>query len=406
MKGKNFRKIIYDLDLNEISNELIRKFDKRAMSLKSTFGTNLLLSMNAISSFRSIDNSKVTALLYKFGKKRGAVEFFTFDLKDNLNQIFTTELSGPSSRLQEMIEDVEVRSDGSLTLLIKTYNKDKKESKKKYTIFNEGAIESINDKPNYNYTIHKFELGKEKIEVPLPNQTTYWKNAILKTTDDGSLIVAAMTQLEPKDRPNGYQVIKYGLNNDILFNKSHDLKPRNKNGKNERTLDLIHIIIPNNKDFVLLSEDASASLNFIVRPIIDDKFYSNNIIADAFDDQGNPKWSECIYRNVQEQSKRRLLTSPIIYQFADKISIFYNTTEKNLEEFNSNNPKSEKLPNKKSATLSANISLDGDLTFQKISSEIKMHIVTIGSISTTDTVYFLGAKDNKMKKMYLGSFPK
>ena len=130
-KGKNFRKIIYDLDLNEISNELIRKFDKRAMSLKSTFGTNLLLSMNAISSFRSIDNSKVTALLYKFGKKRGAVEFFTFDLKDNLNQIFTTELSGPSSRLQEMIEDVEVRSDGSLTLLIKTYNKDKKESKKK-----------------------------------------------------------------------------------------------------------------------------------------------------------------------------------------------------------------------------------------------------------------------------------
>ena len=392
-KGKNFRKIIYDLDMNEISNELIRKFDKTAMAAESAQGTTLIVPMNIISSFRSVDNSKVTVMVYKFGKRRGGIEFFTFDINDNLNQIFNTELTGSSSGSKEVIEDVELRPDGSINLLIKRYIDGKKERK--------------NKKPNYNYTIYKLYLEKEKVEIPLPGQTTYWKNAKLKTTDDGSMMVAAMTQLKPKDRPNGYQTLKYSLNNDILFNKSHDLKARNKNGKIEKTLYLKNLIIPNNEDFILLSEDASGVTYFSAPNIApDDKFYSNNITLDAFDVEGNPKWSECIYRNVQEQSRKKLLTSAIIYQFVDKISLFYNTTEKNLKEYNSNNPKSEKLPNKKSATLSANISLDGDLTFKKLSSENKMHLVTIGSISTKDKIYFLGAKNNKMKKMHLGTFTK
>ncbi|MGK0316646.1 MAG: hypothetical protein ACI86M_002881 [Saprospiraceae bacterium] len=392
-KGKNFRKIIYDLDMNEISNELIRKFDKTAMSAESTQGTTLIFPTNIISSFRSADNSKVTVMVYKFGKKRGGIEFFTFDLKDNLNQIYTTELTGSSSGSKEMIEDVELRPDGSINLLIKRYIDGEKERKSK--------------KPNYNYIIYKLELENQKIEIPLPNQSTFWKNAKLKTTDDGSMIVAAMTQFKPKDRPNGYQILKYSLNNDMLFNKSHDLNARNKNGKIEKTLYLRNIITHNNKDFVLLSEEASGVTYFSAPNIApDDKFYSNNITLDAFNDEGAPKWSECIYRNVQEQSRRKLLTSSIVCQFVDKISIFFNTTEKNLKEYNSNNPKSEKLPNKKSATLMANISLNGDLTFKKLSSENKMHIVSIGSISSKDKIYFLGAKNNKMKKMYLGSFTK
>lgn len=389
-KGKNFRKIIYDLELNKLSDEILKKFDKAVSPTDIMHGATMLVPIDLISAFRSDDQSKVAVMLVKSGKKRSGVEFYVYDIKSGLTDLYNTTMEGIDTKSQKRIIDVEVLSDGRLNVLMKQYRDGTKESKK--------------DKPNYDYYVCKINVDKSLVVLPLPTQTNFWKNAKLITLEDESMIIAGLTQIKKKDRPNGYQLIKLSRTNEVIFNKNHELTSKNKKDKLEKTFYLSNILRNHNSGVILITKDAWArSYTNVGGMPKDDEYYSNDILLDAFDAAGKKKWSECIYRKAKEKGKIKLLSGPLIYNTPAGTSLFYNTIEKNVTEYNSQKISSEKLPNKKPVVLEVKIDKDGTLAFDKLSMENKLHIATTTSFATKDKIYFVGAKNNKLKKMNIGT---
>ncbi len=87
---------------------------------------------------------------------------------------------------------------------------------------------------------------------------------------------------------------------------------------------------------------------------------------------------------------------------AEGLSIYYNTTEKNTKTLNNEKQKGETLPSKKNVIVHATVSLDGSLSFGKVSSGNKLNFWPQVTQFYEDKIYFLGSEDSWMKKMTIG----
>ena len=85
---------------------------------------------------------------------------------------------------------------------------------------------------------------------------------------------------------------------------------------------------------------------------------------------------------------------------AEGLSIYYNTTEKNTKTLNNEKQKGETLPSKKNVIVHATLSLDGSLSFGKVSSGNKLNFWPQVTRFYEDKIYFLGTND-----IGEGSFP-
>ena len=388
-KGKNFYKIIFDLDLNEISNELVVKFDKSVYAAESVAGMKMLIPMDLISSYRSMDESKVVVMVTKSGKKREGVEFFMFDINTGLTQLYNTSLKGSKSTSIQKITDVDVQINGVTNVLVKRYI--------------DGDDEEENKKPNYNYVIYKIGLDTKETMIELPSQDIYWKSASIKNFSDGSILVAGVTHKKAKSRPEGYQIVKFNNSNELLFNKSNEITFDGTVVELAETFYLRDILLHNDMSFALVGEDAWSRTYTNANGMQEkDRFYSNDIIVDGFDENGERKWSNVLYRYIEEKGDKNLFSEPVFLANESGINIFYNTTAKNIDPINDDRPYKDKLPSKKPIVLSSSISKTGKMSISIISQEEKRNFVSDSFVKTAEHIYVVGANNNKMKKMYLG----
>jgi len=387
-KGKQFRKKIYDLDMNEISNELVTKFDKFVHNALLYEGYKMLFPVDVISSFRSADKSKVSVMLIKVGKDRGGVELFTFDIKSGLTQLNHTNLKGSRGSSMERVADTDLSSNGTINLLMKRYK--------------DGKGEQKNKKPNYDYALYKVGLDGEQTNTSLPLQEKFWDNAYIKSLDDESNIVVGLLKPGYKKAVNQFRTIKLNNDNDIVFDELHLLYEGEFN-KTDQNLYIRNIITKEDGSFVLLSEYAwGVTFTNANGQSEKDRFYARDIFVDGFGTDGSKLWEETLYRYIEEKGDTRMFSGSLAVNLTEGLSIYLNTTEKNIDPLNKEKQKSEKLPSKKPVVFVANVAKDGGMTLEQLSKGNKLNISTRTSLISENSLYFIGAKDNKLNKVFVG----
>jgi len=385
-KGKSFRKLIFDYDMNELSNELIMELDKSFHSPKIIMKGSSKIDL--ISTFRSPDKSKVGVMLINGGKKKRRVDLFVFDLKNELQLLSHKTLKRSSESEREKIADVELLNNGSINVLTKRYKDGKKEER--------------DDQPNYDFGVCKLAIDAEQINIDLPKQLEYWKKPEIKSCPNGDMLVVGMTLRDPEKWPNGYQIIKLSAENEILYDEFYPMKFADSK-KDSNGAFLSNIVILENNNFVLLTEIAWSITYFNMNgPQKKDRHFNLGMQIDSYGEDGSKLWSEKIYRDSYEKSFTKLFSDFLVYKHPAGLTLYYNTTEKNARPFNKAKQKEDKIPSTKSIIVAAHISAEGELSFEPLSQGEGMNITTNSSFSFEGYIYFAGAEGSKMKKMQIG----
>jgi len=390
LSDKVLSNVVFDLELNEVSNVVFKQLDNDANILPPYMSDeNPLIPGDIISSIESRDKNKVAIKITKPGKKKVDIEYHVFDTKQGYKHMYSTDLVLDKKETLEIIKDTDLLQDGSLNILVKQYN-------------NKKGKEFKNKKPDYNFTILKLGINGEVKEIDLPNQKEFWKGPKISHNIDGAILVSAMSQNKPKGGATGFHIIKIGADNKLIFEKTHPLKNNDEKDKLHKSYGVSDFITINDNLSIIISENGIVR-NFNVKGMTpNSKFSSDDVLLDGFDAEGNHIWSKRIYRNATENGMAKMFSSLFAFYNDEGLSIHYNTTEKNTRTLNSEKQKGEKLPNKKNVIVKAKLALDGSLSFHKVSSGNKLNFWPQVTRMYGESIYFLGAEDSWMKEMTIG----
>lgn len=190
-------------------------------------------------------------------------------------------------------------------------------------------------------------INGEVKEIDFPNQKDFWKGPKISHNIDGSILLSAMFQNKAKGGATGFQIIKIGTDNALIYDKSHPLKNNDGKDKLHKSYGVSDFVTINDDLSIIISENG-IDHNFNIQGMTPKtKFSSDDVLLDGFDADGNHVWSKRIYRNTIENVLAKIFTSLYAYYNDEGLSIYYNTTEKNTKTLNSEKQQSETLPVRK-----------------------------------------------------------
>ena len=390
LREKGIRIIVCDLELNEISNEEVIKFEKKPI-LKVIFGYNKSSKVyrHTITSNMSKDESKIVVKLEKPSKKEIDVEYHMFDASAGYNYLYSQKLGLSKKPNFQQIKDENIGSDGSLNLLVKKYNsKKQKESQKK--------------KPNYKYKILKIEAEDKITEVELPDQINFWLSPKIVKNNNGVIAVSALIIEKPKRdaKPKGINFINIDQEDNIVINEIYDLGSDEENLEKYESCDIVDFIAISDSLFIVISEKMEIGLTNLNSTEI---WYDlGNIIFEGFNNEGKHLWSNTIHRNVGGSQTYALFSKFKIFQNDEELSLFY-LTKRNTDILNIKNQKPESLSGRKNTIIKANLSKNGEFTFDKILTSKKLVFCPYYIHEINDSFYLNGSTDNHFKKSSFGA---